>query len=311
MDKKMIKKYLVSYCAFIGLILFTGVVIAKGSAHVSIGSIDMIYDIRINGMPVIKNPAIRSRSLLVPIDIYLKEGKNRIEINFMGAHLKNEKLIKDLSDRSLIRLGLRINEKRYEIVNIVPSEEKASVNLNTLDGNEVKIDSNFSYDGALFLIGSNSYNSTLVGFDVYVDDYETKEIYWLDGEKIEESDYAKLKDAYIEAHNYIVTNRGDSYMRKMTPYYRLLADYYYKWPLEKTLNEQSKNFQRVDSNGAVIQDLDFSKSNMDIFADGHLARMLLSPLTWKLGDTYFDMNLVFKKINNKFIPVFMSNDNSF
>jgi hypothetical protein len=311
MDKGMISKTYFILFYFMGLISFSGVVMAEGGASISIGSVDAVYDIRINGMPVVKNKSIQSRSLLVPVDIYLKEGKNEVQVNFLGAYQKDDKIIRELSEKALIQLGVRLAGKRYGLIEIKRKDQAAFVNLKSNDGGEVQVEDEFESEKSIFYAGSIPEKSTLVSFVIFIESFETKDVYWLDGEKIDEADFDKLKDAYMDAYNYIDSGKGIEYMKKLTPYYKSIADFYYDWTFEETIKDLSKHFEKIDQNGAVLEKPDFSNVKMEILAGGLLSRFIYSPLAWDKDGKTGRLNIAFKKVNGKFEPVFISNDYSF
>lgn len=311
MDKGMIRKTYFILFYFIGLIAFSGVVMAEGDASISIGSIDAVYDIRINGMPVVKNKSIQSRSLLVPIDIYLKEGENEVQVNFLGAYQKDDKIIRELSEKALIQLGIRLAGKRYGLVEIKRKDQVAFVKLKSNDGREVRVGDEFKSEKSIFYAGSVPEKSTLISFVIFIENFDTEDVYWLDGEKIDESDFDKLKYAYIDAYNYIQNDKGVEYMKKLTPYYKSIADFYYDWTFEETIKDLSRHFKKIDQDGAVLKKPDFSNVKMEILAGGLLSRFIYSPLAWDKNGKIGRLNIAFKKVNGKFEPVFISNDYSF
>jgi hypothetical protein len=311
MDKRMNKKILSIFCVCIGFFSFTGVVMAKGEAFISVGSIDMVYDVRVNGMPVIKNRKIQTRSLLVPVDLYLQEGSNKVEVNFLGAHLEDGDLIRSLSDRAIINLGFRLGGVRYKAIDIENKNDQPYVSLHTKDDGAFYVGDDYLLDSSVFYAGPVKEKSTSVSFEIFVENYDVKKVYWLDGEEVDENDYAELKEAYVEAHDYISSDNGSEYMMKMSEFYKSLSYFYYDESFEKAMEEQEENFKKIGAGGKVLKDLDFSKAKMEIFAEGRLARLIFSPLAWDLKGKNMTLNLVFKKMNGKFFPVFIPNDNSF
>jgi hypothetical protein len=310
------------------IFIFQGVAMANDKISVNIESTDVVYDIRVNGLPLIKSKKLSPRSLQVPAYHMFKEGMNTLEVNVLGVYKdKDGNVVEDLSDRSSLFVSVVKGGEKINVFNLsFDFDERVLVDgYKTYTGGDAKFNSGdleVVKDGEFFesviLTGRFKNNSISKKKEILVKDYDSLEEFWVwrQGDRINSDDIDLLKQAYKSQYEKINSNDVEGAVKPLYPLYELVAKKYSDISLQDYLVENGvlETFQaeRVsDGNVYKISPPDFSKTTFDILDDGKLARIFPDPLVWEFGDRKIDSGLLFYKKDGVFIPFFISNDTDF
>jgi hypothetical protein len=313
---------------FIVIFFIQGVAMANDKISLKVESTDVVYDIRVNGLPLIKSKKLAPRSLQIPAYHMFKDGKNSLEVNVAGVYKNSDgDIVENFSDRSSLYVSIIRNGNRVDAFNLRYDSEKKSL----IDGDRtytgrqaefvsegMEVSKDYKFDKSTILLGRYKENSISKKKDVLVKDYGVVREFWVwrDGEDIDSGDHELLKKAYEDQYQKIKSNNIDGAIKPLYPLYELIAEKYSGNGLQDYLvdNGVLETFQaeRVsDGNVYKISPPDFSKTTFEILDDGKLARIFPDPLVWEFGDRKIDSGLLFYKKDGVFIPFFISNDTDF
>ncbi|MDN2660061.1 hypothetical protein Q8W30_10890 [Neptunomonas phycophila] len=301
---------------------------ASDKISVSVESTDVVYDVRVNGLPLIKSKDLSPRSLQIPAYHMFKEGSNTLEVNVMGVYENKEgDIIKEFSDKSSLYVSIVKNGNKVDAFNLSYDADKKVL----VDGNktytgrvaqfasdDVKVVKEDDFVGSVILTGRFKNESISKKKEVVVRDFKTSKDFWIwrEGDHIDSKDIDLLKLAYENQYQKIKSNNREDAIKPLYPMYELVAKKYNGTSLQEYLEENNviETFSAVrtsNGNQYEIMPPDFSRTTFDILDDGRLARIFPDPLIWEFGDRKIDSRLLFYKKDGVFIPFFISNDTDF
>jgi hypothetical protein len=301
---------------------------ASDKISVSVESTNIVYDIRINGIPLIKSKDVKPRSLQIPAYEFFKSGKNDVEVNFIGITRNDEdKVIPENDDNTSIYISLVRDGSKVGVLSIYYDIDEKSLRFNNKTytgqvraekgaGIELIEDEETFGEGEI-LLGRTAFDSHVASAEVFIKDVATLDDYWLweAGDEISSEDSGLLKNAYQEFYNSVSISQ-ELAMEPFLTSYKLVAMKYYSGSFEEYLEAYNirDTFSEVrvsDGHSYHIAEPDFNKTRMEIFGDGKLARFYPDPLKWRWGDRKIDSGIIFYKSGGKFIPFTIVTDLSF
>lgn len=308
--------------------ILTGEVMANDKASVVIESTDVVYDVRVNGLPLIKSKKLYPRSLSIPAYHLFFEGENTIEVNVSGAYKNAEgKIIEEFGEKSSIFVSVVNDGKKVNVLNLAydNKENKLTDKGKTYAGHVAVLENEFmeamedvTISESEIGLGFFFKNSLLYKRSLKINSYETLPSFWKwkKGEEVSEDDRKALEIAYVEQYEKIRDGKTDEAFENLSSLYKLVALKYEDGDFNNYLknNMVLETFESVrlsNGNEYRIAEPNFSKRKIEIFGEGRLARIYPEPLRWKWENRKIDSGLIFYKKDGKFIPVFISNDTGF
>lgn len=301
---------------------------ASDKISVSIESTDVVYDVRVNGLPLIKSKKLSPRSLQIPAYHMFKEGSNTLEVNVMGVYKnKDGDIVEEFSHKSSLYVSIVKNGNRVDAFNLsYDSDNKVLVDGNkTYTGkvakfasDDVKVIREGEFVESDILLGRFKDESISKKKEVIVSKFETLKDFWVwrEGDQIDSKDLDLLKKAYENQYQKIKLNDREGAIKPLYPMYELVAKKYNGTSLQEYLEDNNviETFSNIRTDGGdelEISPPDFSRTTFDILDDGRLARIFPDPLVWRHGSSKIDSGLLFYKKDGAFIPFFISNDTDF
>jgi hypothetical protein len=301
---------------------------ANEKISVSVESTNIVYDIRINGIPLIKSKDVKPRSLQIPAYEFFKTGNNKIEVNFVGITRDgNNQVVPELDKKTSIYISLVRDGTKIGVLSIYYDAEDERIKFSDKtyagqvrveEGSGIElIEEDMEFDQGEILLGRKSFKSYLTSANVSIANVATLNEYWdwEKGEEIVSEDAGLLKGAYQKFYESVIAG-PEVAIEPFINSYKLVAMKYYSGSFEDYLEEYNllDTFSEVrvnDGNFYRISKPDFNKSRMEILGDGKLARFYPDPLKWYWNDRKIDSGIIFYKSGNKFIPFTIVTDLSF
>ena len=308
---------------------FGGLSVAGDKISVSVESTNIVYDIRVNGIPLIKSKDVTPRSLQIPAYEYFKEGSNSIEVNLMGITKDSDNKIGPGYDTntsiyvSVVRDGAKIGvlgiyyDSESDDLKFTDKTYTGQASLKSASGVKLESVDNEFYKSKI-LLGRSVFDSKLAISNFSISNVETLADYWKweNGGVITVSDSDALKKAYSDYYEIVKNNGPEEAIAPFVTSYKLVSMKYYNGSYEDYIEENSilNNFNdiRIEAGKKYkIIEPDFNKVNMEIFGGGRLARFYPDPLKWRWEDRKIDSGIIFYKRGNEFIPYTISTDLNF
>lgn len=321
LGKEMFKKIILLYLVFF---TWNANAMNQYDLEVKIFTNHVVYDVLLNGLPVIKNRSFRDRSLNIPTMGYVRKGKNTLEFNYSVVRSENKKIVHDADESTYFYIGVKNSLDSRSVLSLIEGNYDNKTGDISFSNDDFpggaskdrtkyleKIDTKFKIDN--FKIGSITNDSTRVIVEFQSDYGMAKELVEV-GDEIFYSDLPKIIQAYEKYYSYLKLGDFEKFIDGLKPFYNNLSaihevgDYIDFIGLKKDLSA-------VDSEGFELEPLgalgELTNNNVEIVNGGYLVRIIPAPIRWSNENQSKILSLFFKKYNDEFIPAFISDDFNF
>jgi hypothetical protein len=270
---------------------------------------DAIFDIRVNGFPVVKNRFPRELTSSEPINHMLVPGDNEIVVNFKQSSIQSNEVSLDKNLSNDFFISVRLDAESNSVndsVDIVYIEQdgddyvtsrKSLKHLEYNDSGDVVGVKGFSdFLKSKLVTGFGvEYDSDMVKIQFHVEDDNLDEPFWDDAVSFELTDDAKQKliNEYKEIRRMIKENDGEEYLDTFSNVWDRTAKSYGLGDKEYFVKNMDAMNPKNLGEGLELADFEFSEDvhNFEHFNDGKFIRIFPSPIHW--DDFYIRVNPVF------------------
>ncbi|MDO6782675.1 hypothetical protein Q4583_01010 [Neptunomonas phycophila] len=284
----------------------------------------VVYDVILNGVPVIKNRNYTNRSLNIPTMGYLKEGSNNIIFNYSVVRSEDGKIVHVPNEETYFYLGLENDKDPGAVLSIIEGKfNKSKKEMEIVEGyfpggadnNKTKSLEKYNtiQSEYKFKLGNRTIESQKFSIDIKSQS-GMKEDLFDKGELISIHDKNGIRDAYVKYHGYLESENFDDFILTLRPFYKKLS---YINDVDDYIDfiDLKNDLSVVDDEGYKLAPLKIpdiiTDDNVEILADGYLVRLLPSPIRWSKDGRFKQLSLIFKKVDDEFVPALISDDFNF
>jgi hypothetical protein len=270
---------------------------------------DAIFDIRVNGLPVVKNRFPRELTSSEPINHMLVPGDNEIVVNFVQSSIQNNEVNLDKKLSNDFFVSVRLDAESNSVndsVDVVYIEQdgdeyvtsrKSLKNLEYNDSGDVVGIKGFSaFLKSKLVTGFGvEYDSYMVRIKFHVDDDNLEEPFWDDAVSFELTADVKKKliNEYKEIRRMIKENDGEAYLDTFSNVWDRTAKSYGLGDKEYFVKNMDAMNPKDLGEGRSLGSFEFSEDeyNFEHFNNGKFIRLFPTPIYW--GDYYIRVSPVF------------------
>ena len=287
--------------------------------YISLKSKSNIYDIRINGFPVTKNIALRSKNITIPVTHVLKNGNNKIEYNYVASNPGGKVSEKYFFYATLStgsgkgKESLDVISKVYKNEDVVDSKENILKKNNITKTANMLVNEEYKTSESQFKISTNRYESVSEIRDFFIRDSSLpSKLPWDEFPENfgSERDEGSLITAYEDLHK-VIKNDNESQFYKFFEVYLNTLGHAFSGKSAKEYSDSISFTELAHQTvrGMQIQELELAdKVNVEYIDNGRFVRILPAPIRWKSPNDSLLINVVFYKNSGVYVPFAITDD---
>lgn len=278
-----------------------------------------IYDIRINGFPVTKNIALRTKNITIPVTHVLKSGNNKIEYNYVASNSGGKVSEKYFFYAALSTSSGQGKESLDVISKVYKNEDVVDSNENILKKNNITktanmfVNKEYKTFESQFKISTNRYESVSEIRDFFIRDSNLpSKLPWDEFPENfgNERDESSLITAYEDLHK-VIKNDNESQFYKFFEVFLNTLGYAYSGKSAKEYSDSISFTELAHQTvrGMQLQELKLADEvNVEYIDNGRFVRILPAPIRWESPNDSLLINVVFYKESGIYVPFAITDD---